>query len=163
MAHPITSTVLTTGGSDISSWLGSFLNDIASAIESVIATIDWGAIEDFFKSIAPYFPVAIAGTIVWGLWIYRFALSRRARPILNAHRATTSVVVPSFHEDPDILMQCLESWRAQGPDEIQRGPAGVMDAEATVRAGEGHSVSVVTFARARLAGLTARSVLYAAG
>jgi N-acetylglucosaminyltransferase len=26
--------------------------------------------------------------------------------------------VPSFHEDPDILMECLESWRSQDPDEI---------------------------------------------
>ena len=33
-------------------------------------------------------------------------------------RATTSVVVPSFHEDPDILMSALETWRAQDPTEI---------------------------------------------
>jgi N-acetylglucosaminyltransferase len=33
-------------------------------------------------------------------------------------RVSTSVVVPSFHEDPDILMSALESWRAQKPDEI---------------------------------------------
>ena len=31
---------------------------------------------------------------------------------------TTSVVVPSYHEDPDILVRCLRSWRAQRPDEI---------------------------------------------
>lgn len=96
----------------------SFVQDVGSAIEGVVSAIDWGAIEDFFAMLAPYFPFAIAGTIVWSLWIYRFALSRRARPVWNDHRATTSVVVPSFHEDPDILMECLESWRAQGPDEI---------------------------------------------
>lgn len=96
----------------------SFVQGLVSAIESVVAAIDWGAIEDFFSMLAPYFPFAIAGTIVWSLWIYRFALSRRARPVVNDHRATTSVVVPSFHEDPDILMECLESWRDQSPDEI---------------------------------------------
>jgi N-acetylglucosaminyltransferase len=96
----------------------SFIEEIISTLENVAAAIDWGAIEAFFSVLAPYFPFAIAGTIVWSLWIYRFALSRRARPIRNNHRATTSVVVPSFHEDPDILMQCLESWRSQGPDEI---------------------------------------------
>jgi N-acetylglucosaminyltransferase len=95
-----------------------FIDDFLSGVESVVATIDWGAIDDFFSTLAPYFPFAVAGTIVWALWIYRFTLSRRARPIWNDHRATTSVVVPSFHEDPEILMQCLESWRAQGPDEI---------------------------------------------
>jgi len=65
-----------------------------------------------------YFPFAIAGTIVWGLWLYRVILSRRAKPIITNFRTTTSVVVPSYHEDPDILLRCLESWRAQNPTEI---------------------------------------------
>jgi cellulose synthase/poly-beta-1,6-N-acetylglucosamine synthase-like glycosyltransferase len=94
------------------------LESISSTVQSVLGTIDWTAIGDFFAALAPYFPFAIAGTIVWGLWVYRFVLSRRARPIRNEHRASTSVIVPSYHEDPDILMECLESWRAQEPDEI---------------------------------------------
>lgn len=113
MPQPISS-----DASDLGSSLSSFIHDVVSAIQTALATIDWGAIDDLFKSISPYVPVAIAGTIVWGLWLYRFVLSRRARPIVNGHRATTSVIVPSFHEDPDILMQCLDSWRAQEPDEI---------------------------------------------
>ncbi|MBM7505805.1 glycosyltransferase [Agromyces aurantiacus] len=96
----------------------SALDGLIGWFEEIISAIDWGAIQDFFGSISPYFPVAIAGTIVWGLWVYRFVLSRRARPIVTDHRATTSVVVPSFHEDPGILMECLDSWRAQDPDEI---------------------------------------------
>ena len=64
------------------------------------------------------FPLAVAGLIVWGLWLYRVILSARATPIDNDHTATISVVVPSFHEDPDILMDCLHSWRSQDPDEI---------------------------------------------
>jgi len=63
-------------------------------------------------------PLALAGIVVWALWVYRFVLSRLARPIVNDYTATTSVVVPSYHEDPDILMRCLESWREQDPDEI---------------------------------------------
>ena len=78
----------------------------------------FAAITSVIESIAPYFPLAIAGTIVWGLWIYRFILSRLARPIESDFRTTTSVVVPSFHEDPKILMRCLESWRSQNPTEI---------------------------------------------
>ncbi|MQW75709.1 glycosyltransferase [Nocardioides sp. dk4132] len=64
------------------------------------------------------FPLAVAGVIVWSLWIYRCVLSARARPIENDFTTTTSVVVPSFHEDPDILMRCVANWRAQGPTEI---------------------------------------------
>ena len=80
--------------------------------------IDWSIFGDFYAEASPYFPLAIAGVIVWGLWLYRFILSRRARPIVSDFRATTSVIVPSFHEDPEILMSALESWRRQQPDEI---------------------------------------------
>ncbi|MCB2413290.1 glycosyltransferase [Demequina sp. TTPB684] len=73
---------------------------------------------DLIREYRSYFPLAIAGTIVWGLWLYRVILSRRAKPIITSFRTTTSVVVPSFHEDPNILMRCLESWRAQNPTEI---------------------------------------------
>lgn len=87
-------------------------------ITDVPNQFSWASLSDFYTEISPYFPLAVAGTIVWGLWIYRFVLSRRARPILTDFRATTSVIVPSFHEDPDILMSALESWRTQKPDEI---------------------------------------------
>ena len=65
-----------------------------------------------------YFPLAIAGTVVWLLWLYRFIQSRTVHPIESDFRTTTSVIVPSFHEDPDILMRCLQSWRDQNPTEI---------------------------------------------
>lgn len=81
-------------------------------------TFDWSTFSDFYTEASPYFPLAIAGVIVWGLWLYRFILSHRARPIVSDFRATTSVIVPSFHEDPEILMSALESWRQQQPDEI---------------------------------------------
>lgn len=65
-----------------------------------------------------YVPVGIAGVIVWALWLYRVVLSARAKPVVNGFRTTTSVVVPSYHEDPDILLRCLDTWRSQNPDEI---------------------------------------------
>lgn len=63
-------------------------------------------------------PLAVAGVVVWALWLYRFTLSRFARPTVNTFATTTSVVVPSYHEDPDILIRCLQTWRAQKPTEI---------------------------------------------
>ncbi len=78
----------------------------------------WQAIGDWFAALMPFFPLAVAGTIVWALWLYRVILSARAKAIESDFRTTTSVIVPSFHEDPDILMRCLESWRAQNPTEI---------------------------------------------
>ena len=38
--------------------------------------------------------------------------------MVNNFRTTTSVVVPSYREDPDILMQCLATWLAKDPTEV---------------------------------------------
>lgn len=76
------------------------------------------AIADFLAAVAPYFPLAAAGIFVWVIWLVRAVLSAATGPIESDFRTTTSVVVPSFHEDPDILLQCLQTWRAQDPDEI---------------------------------------------
>ncbi|MUK02282.1 glycosyltransferase [Vibrio cholerae] len=65
-----------------------------------------------------YMPIALAGAIVWALWLYRVILSRRAKPIVTDFTTTTSVIVPSFHEDTEILMACLDTWRRQDPTEI---------------------------------------------
>jgi N-acetylglucosaminyltransferase len=76
------------------------------------------AIADFIATLTPYFPLAAAGIFVWVLWLVRSIMSATARPIESDFRASVSVVVPSFHEDPDILIRCLESWQVQDPDEI---------------------------------------------
>jgi cellulose synthase/poly-beta-1,6-N-acetylglucosamine synthase-like glycosyltransferase len=78
----------------------------------------WQALQDGWHTVSAYVPLAIAGLVVWGLWLYRFILSRRAKPIETPFRTSTSVIVPSFHEDPDILMNCLDSWRSQEPTEV---------------------------------------------
>ncbi|GAB2460353.1 cellulose synthase/poly-beta-1,6-N-acetylglucosamine synthase-like glycosyltransferase [Conyzicola lurida] len=90
---------------------------IALFVDSQTIT-DWRSVLDFLGSVAPYFPLAIAGSIVWLLWLYRVILSATAKPIESDFRSSTSVIVPSYHEDPDILMRCLESWREQNPTEI---------------------------------------------
>ncbi len=77
-----------------------------------------GQVGDFFVTIVPYIPIAIAGTVVWLLWLYRVVRSATAPAIVSDFRTTTSVIVPSYHEDPDILMRCLQSWREQDPTEI---------------------------------------------
>ncbi|RAY14540.1 hyaluronan synthase [Actinomadura craniellae] len=63
-------------------------------------------------------PLGLAGLLVWSLWIYRVFLSRIAKPIVTGYRTTVSVVVPSYREDADILLRCLDSWLSQDPDEV---------------------------------------------
>lgn len=80
--------------------------------------VNFEAFADFLATLAPYFPLAAAGIFVWVIWLIRAIMSATTKPIESDFRATTSVVVPSFHEDPDILLDCLQTWRAQNPDEI---------------------------------------------
>lgn len=75
-------------------------------------------IESFLGSGVKYLPLGIAGLVVWALWLYRVIMSAVARPIVSDFRAQTSVIVPSYHEDPEILMRCLASWLEQEPSEI---------------------------------------------
>jgi hyaluronan synthase len=86
-----------------------------------------GATGDFFRAVGQdlaeldgryYFPIAFAGLVVWSAWLYRFVLSRIAKPTVNDFRTSTSVVVPAYREDPDILLECLETWLAQDPGEV---------------------------------------------
>jgi N-acetylglucosaminyltransferase len=63
-------------------------------------------------------PIGIAGVLVWSLWIYRAISSRFYKPVVNDFRATTSVVVPSYREDPQILLRCLATWLAEDPGEV---------------------------------------------
>jgi cellulose synthase/poly-beta-1,6-N-acetylglucosamine synthase-like glycosyltransferase len=72
----------------------------------------------WLSAIEPFMPVAVAGVIVWGLWFIRFVMSRGARPIVTDFRTSVTLVVPSFHEDPDILLDCVETWRAERPQQI---------------------------------------------
>lgn len=73
---------------------------------------------DFVADHRALIPIGIAGVISWVVWLSRRLLSTRYRPIVNKFRTTTSVIVPSFREDPDVLERCLATWLAQEPTEI---------------------------------------------
>lgn len=65
-----------------------------------------------------FLPIGIIGAISWTVWLVRKAMSLRYEPLVNDFRTTTSVVVPSFREDPDVLERCLDTWLAQNPTEV---------------------------------------------
>src|SRR4051794_13445201 len=73
-------------------------------------------------------PIGVVGVMSWSIWLIRKALSVGYRSTINLFRTTTSVVVPSFREDPDVLERCLNSWLAQDPTEV----IVVLDVEDTV-------------------------------
>src|SRR5438105_1516214 len=63
-------------------------------------------------------PLGIVGLLSWSVWLIRVTFSRFYRPVPLGYRTTTSVVVPAYREDPDILDRCLRSWLAENPTEV---------------------------------------------
>ncbi|MGH3800756.1 MAG: glycosyltransferase [Pseudonocardiaceae bacterium] len=63
-------------------------------------------------------PIGLVGLVSWSVWAVRKLLSMRYRPTVNEFRTTTSVIVPSYHEDPDVLDACLDTWLAENPDQV---------------------------------------------
>ena len=77
-------------------------------------------------------PMGLMGLVSWTVWLVRRLLSVRYQPVVNHYRTTTSVVVPAYREDPDVLEHCLRSWYRERPDEIIIVP-DVEDAEVIER------------------------------
>jgi hyaluronan synthase len=71
-----------------------------------------------WQQVRTYLPIGLVGLISWTVWMVRVVSSRFYRPVPRGFITTTSVVVPAYREDPDILDRCLETWLAEGPTEI---------------------------------------------
>ncbi len=70
------------------------------------------------SAIPTWLPLSALGALVWAAWIVRQILGARYRPAPTGHMETTSVIVPVYREDPDVLERCLRSWLANSPDEV---------------------------------------------
>ena len=67
----------------------------------------------------PWIPLGLIGILSWSVWFVRRTLSHRGyREVVNDFRTTTSLVVPVYREDADVLERCLRTWLAEGPTEI---------------------------------------------
>ena len=90
------------------------LADVANAA----VALSGKSVFSWWTNLHHYVPIGVVGLLSWSVWIIRFSLSRVYRPAEPGFHATTSVVVPSFREDPDILRRCLDSWLAENPTEV---------------------------------------------
>jgi cellulose synthase/poly-beta-1,6-N-acetylglucosamine synthase-like glycosyltransferase len=69
--------------------------------------------------IIPWIPFGIIGIVSWSIWALRRFRSRWGyRDIVNDYRTTTSLVVPVYKEDGDVLERCLRTWLVQDPTEV---------------------------------------------
>lgn len=66
-----------------------------------------------------WIPFGLIGVLSWSVWFTRRYLSHHQySEIINDFRCATSVVVPVYREDADVLERCLRSWLAEGPSEV---------------------------------------------
>lgn len=64
-------------------------------------------------------PVGIIGFWRWGLWLIRKLVGLRYHPLQpSGYTTSTSIVTPVYNEDPQTFRNALESWLANGPNEI---------------------------------------------
>ena len=64
-------------------------------------------------------PVGIIGFWRWGLWLIRKLVGLRYHPLQpSGYTTSTSIVTPVYNEDPQTFRDALESWLANGPNEI---------------------------------------------
>lgn len=75
--------------------------------------------DDPVMAMFPWLPLGLIGLLSWSVWFVRRFLSHHLyREISNDFRCTTSVVVPVYREDADVLERCLRSWLAEKPTQI---------------------------------------------
>ncbi|MCH6172497.1 hypothetical protein MMF94_43145, partial [Pseudonocardia alaniniphila] len=55
-------------------------------------------------------PLGVLGLVRWSCWLVRRVPAVLYRPIENEHRASVSVVVPVYQEDPAVFTAAIESW-----------------------------------------------------
>ncbi|HEX9041138.1 MAG TPA: glycosyltransferase [Trebonia sp.] len=72
----------------------------------------------WWRQLHHWIPIGLVGAVSWTVWLTRFTLSRVYRPVRSGYMTSTSVVVPAFREDPDIVERCLYTWLAENPTEI---------------------------------------------
>lgn len=89
-----------------------------SVFLGMAAATPQGAHLAWWQQLHHWIPVGLVGAVSWTVWLTRFTLSRVYRPVPSGYLTTTSLVVPAFHEDPDIIERCLDSWLAENPTEV---------------------------------------------
>lgn len=75
-------------------------------------------VDDLGRTLLWILPFGVFGIVSWSFWLVRKVISAATKPVVNDYRTTTTVVVPSYREDPAVLVRCLETWRRQGPSRI---------------------------------------------
>jgi cellulose synthase/poly-beta-1,6-N-acetylglucosamine synthase-like glycosyltransferase len=105
--------------------IGSGVQDAASQLTAVrqtaaqLAALHLAGVQiTSWTPVRHLIPIGVAGGMSWTVWLVRMLLSRLYRPLPAGYRTSTSVIVPSYREDPEILDRCLDSFLRERPSEV---------------------------------------------
>jgi cellulose synthase/poly-beta-1,6-N-acetylglucosamine synthase-like glycosyltransferase len=73
---------------------------------------------DILTNTALLIPIGMLGVIRWVMWLVKRIPAMFYRPIRNGYDTTATIVTPVYNEDPVLFRQAIESWIANGPDQI---------------------------------------------
>ena len=63
-------------------------------------------------------PLGVLGLFRWSMWLIRRIPAVLYKPIVNDFRTTISIAVPVYQEDPVIFETAIQSWLANGVEEV---------------------------------------------
>jgi cellulose synthase/poly-beta-1,6-N-acetylglucosamine synthase-like glycosyltransferase len=63
-------------------------------------------------------PLGVLGVVRWAFWLVRRIPAALYRPVRGDHRASMSVVVPVYQEDPKIFALAITSWLQNVVEEV---------------------------------------------
>lgn len=78
---------------------------------------------DSIKAILLYIPISIIGVWRWSFWVIRRTAAAMYRPKpgtwpADTPKPTITVITPVYNEDPEFFEKAMQSWIANGVDEI---------------------------------------------
>lgn len=94
-----------------------FINEFSELFELFVQLFT--QIQSLGNLLVLLIPVGVIGFWRWGLWLVRKIVGSRYKPIVpSGYTTSTSIVTPVYNEEPPVFRNALESWLANGPNEI---------------------------------------------
>jgi len=78
----------------------------------------WNYLLALLATTALLIPIGILGVFRWMMWLAKRIPALFYRPIANDYTTTATIITPVYNEDPVLFRRALDSWIANGPDQI---------------------------------------------
>jgi cellulose synthase/poly-beta-1,6-N-acetylglucosamine synthase-like glycosyltransferase len=78
----------------------------------------WNYLLALLSTTALLIPIGILGVFRWAMWLAKRIPALFYRPIANGYTTSATIITPVYNEDPVLFRRALDSWIANGPDQI---------------------------------------------